>query len=192
MNNFFNKELCTKCGGRCCKQSGCLVSIRDCKEGLSRVEVFLTDEAMTLYCISSRLFAKIIIQDVVDICGRNMKALHTTMPKVLSQLERLLSYPEVYLLKMRSEGMNAVEKISTSEDFTKKLLNSGRCVKLTSIGCEYSDEERPFGGVALIPRISADGNHYICQMKYSMMDNAIEWLEFHDELGRIFNLEAKK
>ena len=24
------------------------------------------------------------------------------------------------------------------------MLNSGRCVKLTSIGCEYSDEERPF------------------------------------------------
>ena len=187
MSNNFNKELCAKCGGRCCKKSGCLISVRDCKEGIrEKLGELLRKNAVTLYVFPTDVFIELIIESIVQITDGNLIASRRALELLSPQFRCLKGYPEVYIVKMRSEGWNKIEHINSLDDDLWRFDQAGKCVKLTSTGCEYSDDERPYGGVALIPRVTADGNHYICHQTYSLMDNATEWLFFHGVLWELF------
>ena len=85
------------------------------------------------------------------------------------------------------KGRNQIEYINSIDEDISIFDNAGKCVKLTDNGCEYSDEKCHFGGVALIPRVTEDGERFVCRLTYSVMDNAMEWLEFHAELWNIIN-----
>ena len=89
---------------------------------------------------------------------------------------------QVFLVKVRSVNKNVfiqVNDLQQLEDF----IRSGPCVKLLSTGCEYSDQERPFGGKALKP--DERGINF-CNSKYSTLDNIREWQKYHDLLKRLF------
>ncbi len=112
---YENKELCSKCGGRCCKKSGC--------------DYFVSD-------------FKIIDKNTI------LKVLETGNVSIVSafKFEILANGKEVVVpilyLRARNEGRGVIDLFSMKK----------RCSMLTSTGCSYNLEQRPEGGVNLIPR----------------------------------------
>ena len=52
---YLNKEICAKCKGECCKQSGCLLSTRDIR-GIDTINKFLERKAIVISSISYNSF----------------------------------------------------------------------------------------------------------------------------------------
>lgn len=85
-------------------------------------------------------------------------------------------------LKGTFKKQDVIETIDDPNKVGEKLA-SGKCVFLGKNGCKLSDTERPYGGLQLEPNIR--GIKY-CKLHFSIIDAALEWLEFHEELDKIF------
>ncbi|MBS7020257.1 MAG: hypothetical protein KH135_00060 [Firmicutes bacterium] len=113
-NKLENKELCTKCGGFCCKKSGCDYSAND--------------------------FESLHIDDL----ELKLKEGHISIVSVLKfkQLKnfKISTQPFLYL-RARNVDRPIVDLVSLKTP----------CSMLTENGCTYSLENRPSGGVNLIP-----------------------------------------
>lgn len=113
---FENKDLCKKCGGRCCKKSGCdyFVSDFDVIDKSSLVKLLDTGNVSIVAALSFR---------------------------TLKNKDRVVE-PFLYLLA-RNIDRGIVDLFSLKKT----------CSMLTDEGCTYTLENRPGGGVNLIPSI---------------------------------------
>lgn len=138
-----NKDICHKCGGRCCKKSGCDYFVSDFdiinKESITRVletgNVSITSALFFSYLKDGRkvitpflyLRARNIDRDVVDLCS------------------------------------------------LKK-----QCKMLKSDGCSYSFEERPGGGVNLIPL-----PEFKCKPNINPVEEMKKWEPYQNLLSKL-------
>lgn len=111
---FENKDICKKCGGKCCKKCGCDYS---------------TDNFQDL---SMKALEEILSEGKISIVAAlNIKR---------SKNGNKFIIPFLYL-RARNKNRNVVDLLSLKSE----------CSMLTKDGCSYSIEERPKGGVNLIP-----------------------------------------
>lgn len=111
---FENKDICKKCGGKCCKKCGCDYS---------------TDNFQDL---SMKALEEILSEGKISIVAAlNIKR---------SKNGNKFIIPFLYL-RARNKNRNVVDLLSLKSE----------CSMLTKDGCSYSVEERPKGGVNLIP-----------------------------------------
>lgn len=174
---YFNKEICAKCKGECCKQSGCLLSTRDIR-GIDTINKFLERKAIVISSISYNSFMMFAFK-ITDSLHDFIRLQHNQYMIKAIQLKK---YDNVYLIKTRSKNQDVFETIDDPNKVGEKLA-SGKCVFLGKNGCKLSDTKRPYGGLQLEPNIR--GIKY-CKLHFSIIDAALEWLEFHEELDKIF------
>ena len=110
---YENQDLCSKCGGKCCKAGGCQYSTDD------------FDSLKFDYLLGKLSEGYISIVSVLDFQTINKKVIAQPFLYVKA---RNVDRPVVDLLSMRTS-----------------------CSCLTENGCMYSFDERPSGGVNLIP-----------------------------------------
>lgn len=111
---FENKDICKKCGGKCCKKCGCDYS---------------TDNFQDL---STKALEEILSEGKISIVAAlNIKR---------SKNGNKFIIPFLYL-RARNKNRNVVDLLSLKSE----------CSMLTKDGCSYNIEERPKGGVNLIP-----------------------------------------
>lgn len=174
---YYNKEVCTKCQGACCKASGCMLSTRDCeKEGIEKkLKQLIEEQVISIYAMPTQVFMFWLFSTTMRKHGMDLNKLIPAMEQLEKIANRLYRYPEVFMVKMRSVNRGVFETIN---DMTQlgDLIISGPCVKLTSTGCEYSDNERPYGGKSLKP--DERGIKY-CTSDYSTIEMVLEWYEHH-------------
>ena len=164
---YLNKEICAKCKGECCKQSGCLLSTRDIGE-IDAINKLLKRKAIVISSISYNSFMMFAFK-ITDPLHDFIRLQHN---QYMIRALQLKKYDNVYLIKTRSENQDVFE-----------TLASGKCIFLSKNGCKLSDTKRPYGGLQLEPDIR--GIKY-CELHFSIIDAALEWLEFHEELDKIF------
>jgi len=114
MDNLVNSDICTKCGGLCCKRGGCTYFVSD--------------------------FENIKI-DVIE------KALDSGRVSIIATLEfdrlpsgKLIANP-ILFLRARNVGRGEIDLFSFQTT----------CASLEEKGCHFSRDERPGGGLHLIP-----------------------------------------
>ena len=173
---FLNKEICSKCKGECCRKSGCFLSTRDIKE-FDDVKRLLAEKSIVICSIPYNIFIlhSFNIQDPL----LDLYALRDD--KDLIKARSLKKYRNVYIIKTRSENQGIFEEIDDPNHVAEHLA-SGKCVFLTPNGCRLSDVQRPFGGLQLEP--DARGIKY-CKLHFSIVNAALEWFEYHEELNEI-------
>lgn len=138
-------SICTKCGGKCCKNSGCYYSIRDFKE------------------ISLESLVRQLMKGYTSIVG----------------IEGEFSgYENSLVLKVRNIGQ-AIIDIETPVQ--------SPCILLTESGCMLKDEQRPYGGKALIPQ-----KDHSCIIGYTLREAVEEWLPYQGLLFQLSNLFFNK
>lgn len=137
---YENKEICSKCGGRCCKKSGCVYSPKDFKDTSFKALLAKLEEG-NISITSTIKFQK---------------------------LKNGILFPVIYLyLRARNIDRPVVDLLS---------LKSG-CSKLSSTGCEYNFDSRPYYGKTLIPG-------EVC--KNPELINAIpEWQSYQKVLSKL-------
>lgn len=94
-----------------------------------------------------------------------------TVPSIQSGLEK-----DVIVLKVRNK-YSAVCDVKTDE-------TNGGCILLEKTGCSFDDEDRPYGGRALVPE-RVEGKS--CIRGYSFRQCAEDWLPYQDILKRLYN-----
>ena len=139
---YENKELCSKCGGKCCKKSGCDYFVSDFKS---------IDKSTIL------------------------KVLETKNVSIVSafKIERLANGKKIMMpvlyLRARNEGREVIDLFSMKK----------RCSMLTNTGCSYNLENRPGGGVNLIP--GKDG----CTPLLDPTNELRKWYPYQNLLGKM-------
>jgi len=113
--NTENKEICSKCGGKCCKKSGCDYSPSDFKD-LSFNGLLEKLNEGNISIISTLSFEK--------------------LPNNKIYINPFLS------LRVRNTNREVVDLLSMKTT----------CSMLEETGCKYSVNERPSGGLNLIPK----------------------------------------
>ena len=79
---------------------------------------------------------------------------------------------DVWVLKVRNRMANVV-------DFSPN--DTGECILLEKTGCMLHDDDRPYGGKALVPARDEPGS---CTKGYSLRQCALEWLPYQKVLQR--------
>lgn len=92
------------------------------------------------------------------------------MYKEITGLEK-----DVYTLRMRNKGGEMVIR-----DHSKD--KGGLCIIWEKTGCPFNDEDRPYGGKALIPDWDSTR---LCQTGYSHRQCAEDWLPYQDILKQL-------
>lgn len=172
---YIKKEICAKCAGACCKQSGCMLSTRDIKS-IDEIKELVLNKSIVIYSINYNCFILYIfkINDLEDI-------LAISKSPEFKKIQLLRQYDTVYIVKTRSENQDCIEHVNNPNTVARQLA-SGKCVFLTSTGCEYQDFERPWGGLQLEPDVR--GIEY-CESHFNILDAALDWLKYHDALEQI-------
>lgn len=78
---------------------------------------------------------------------------------------------DVLVLKMRDEG---------AEIYDRSDRKTGGCIVHESTGCPFEDEDRPFGGRALVPDLEKG-----CCIGYSFRQCASDWKQYQDLLKQL-------
>lgn len=138
-----NKQICKKCGGRCCKKSGCDYIPSDFEQ--------LSFE----YLYNKLLEGKISIVSALKI---------ETLPN-----GNLYANPFLFL-RARNTNRPIVDL------FSLKTV----CSQLGENGCNYSIEERPTGGVNLIPQ-----KHGKCYSLKDPKELMYSWESYQKILNRL-------
>lgn len=139
---FENKDLCKKCGGKCCKKSGC--------------DYFVSD------------FDVINKSNLVKLLDTgNVSIVAALSFKTLRNGEKIVE-PVLYL-RARNIDRGVVDLFSLKKT----------CSMLTDKGCTYTLENRPGGGVNLIP--SEDG----CRPLKNPLEEIKKWLPYQALLSRL-------
>ena len=190
-NMYINKDACAICGGKCCKMAPCLISTRDCKadieQWLKRIE---SNNSIIIYAFKTVIFMNWIGNKVFDIFMKNPNNNINFMEQFYNIAERIWQYDEVYIVRMRSINNSRCVEFVEAEAKIQHFIRAGQCVKLLSSGCEYSDDERPYGGLSLIPDEQGRGIEY-CKETYSVLQNADEWLPYHEIIRNLFFTSSK-
>lgn len=139
---YENKELCSKCGGRCCKKSGCDYFVSDFKS------------------IDKNTILKILETGNVSIVSAFKFEILANGKEVV--------VPILYL-RARNEDRGIIDLFSMKK----------RCSMLKSTGCSYNLEQRPGGGVNLIPRENG------CQPLNNPLDELKKWYPYQTLLAKI-------
>lgn len=139
---FENKDLCKKCGGRCCKKSGCdyFVSDFDVIDKSSLVKLLDTGNVSIVAALSFR---------------------------TLKNKDRVVE-PFLYL-RARNIDRGIVDLFSLKKT----------CSMLTDEGCTYTLENRPGGGVNLIPSIEG------CRPFKQPVDELKKWAPYQSLLSKL-------
>lgn len=139
-----NKEICAKCGGFCCKKSGCDYSIKDF-------------ESLKIDYLQSKLeegyISIVSAQDFLE-----------------TKDGKIINSPFLYL---RARNIN--------RPIIDLLSMKTTCKSLEKNGCRYNLENRPSGGVNLIP---ADGNKS-CYPLIPPLEIVKEWQNYQKILARL-------
>lgn len=139
-----NKEICAKCGGYCCKKSGCDYSPNDF-------------ESLKINYLQSKLeegyISIVSAQDFLETANG-----------------RIINRPFLYL---RARNIN--------RPMIDLLSMKTTCKSLKSDGCKYNLEDRPSGGVNLIPE---DGNK-LCYPLRPPLEIVKEWQIYQNILARL-------
>ena len=143
MERVENREICSKCGGKCCKKSGCDYSTKDFDD-LSVNAIYQKLEEGNISIVALLNFNR--------------------LPN-----GRLACSPFLYL-RARNTGRDIVDLLS----FKKQ------CSMLKEDGCTYTVEDRPSGGINLIP--SDNGP---CRPAINPFDIVKEWESYQKPLGRL-------
>lgn len=118
-----NHEICRKCKGKfCCQQIGCALKPED------------FDDKITKELLVERLKSDIVF----SVMPTNADTEYTMLYR--GQLYGILFIPRI-------KGKRDAKKYLV----TKKMANNPCMYWDRKTGCSFSDEERPYGGVALIP-----------------------------------------
>lgn len=139
---YENKDLCSKCGGRCCKKSGCDYFVSDFKS------------------IDKNTILKILETGNVSIVSAFKFEILTNGKEVV--------VPILYL-RARNEDRGIIDLFSMKK----------RCSMLTSTGCSYNLEQRPGGGVNLIP------NEKDCKPLNNPLDELKKWYPYQNLLAKM-------
>ncbi len=142
-NDFVNKEYCTKCGGYCCKKSGCDYFVEDFED------------------LSYKAIENILSEGNISIVS------YLNFEKLKSG--KMIVTPFLYL-RARNTGKDIVDLLSIKTT----------CSMLTETGCTYSINERPSGGVNLIP----GPTRFDCHPKENVLDKLQEWERFQKPLSK--------
>ncbi len=143
MERVENREICSKCGGKCCKKSGCDYSTKDFND-LSLNAIYQKLEEGNISIVSFLEFNR--------------------LPN-----GRMTCIPFLYL-RARNTGRDIVDLLS----FKKQ------CSMLKEDGCTYSVNDRPSGGINLIP--SSDGP---CRPDINPFDIVREWGSYQKQLRKL-------
>ena len=156
MLEYINKDICSECGGNCCKKNGCAYLPEDFKSMEYEYLYNLIKEGN----ISIEL-GTFEIHTTDELCEKfNIKNCD----------DDLWSY---YLyLKVRNVNSEIINFVG----------NESQCSMLTENGCAYSDSERPTYGLSLIPKKGKKceqiANKFTCEVIY-------DWIKHQDVLRKI-------
>ena len=185
-NMNINKDACAICGGKCCKMAPCLISTRDCKNGVEQsLKERKLNNSITIYAFKTVIFMNWLGNKVLNFFINNPNNHVSLLEQFYNIAERIWQYDEVYIVRMRSINDSGCVEFVEAEAKIEHFIRSGQCVKLLSSGCEYSDDERPYGGLSLIPDEQGRGIEY-CKETYSVLQNADEWLPYHEIIRNLF------
>ena len=143
MERVENREICGKCGGKCCKKSGCDYSTKDFDD-LSVSAIYKKLEEGNISIVSFLTFNRF-------------------------SNGRMACSPFLYL-RARNTGRDIVDLLS----FKKQ------CSMLREDGCAYSVNDRPSGGINLIP--SSDGP---CRPEINPFEIVKEWSSYQKQLRKL-------
>ncbi len=140
---YENKNLCAKCGGKCCKKCGC--------------DYFVSD----FDTINKNELLEVLSTGNVSIVALlNFKLLPNGQKTVV---------PFLYL-RARNKDRDVIDLFSIKKE----------CVMLTPIGCSYSLENRPGGGVNLIP-----GKNGSCRPYKDPYEEMEKWTSYQNILSKL-------
>lgn len=140
--NYENKELCKKCGGICCKKSGC--------------DYFVSD------------FKTINKQSLLEILDSgNVSIVSTFFFETLNNGNKI-AVPFLYL-RARNKDRGIVDLFSMKKE----------CSMLTETGCKYDINNRPGGGVNLIPTENA------CVPLLDPLEEMSKWKSYQGLLSKL-------
>lgn len=143
MERVENREICSKCGGKCCKKSGCDYSTKDFDD-LSLNAIYQKLEEGNISIVSFLEFNR--------------------LPN-----GRMTCIPFLYL-RARNTGRDIVDLLS----FKK------RCSMLREDGCTYSVEDRPSGGINLVPNDNGP-----CRPAVNPFEIVKEWEAYQKQLRKL-------
>lgn len=139
---YENKNLCAKCGGKCCKKCGC--------------DYFVSD----FNVINKNKLLEVLSTGNVSIVALlNFKLLPNGHKAVV---------PFLYL-RARNKDRDVIDLFSIKKE----------CSMLNPTGCSYSLENRPGGGVNLIP--SEDG----CRPHKDQLKEMMKWGMYQNILSKL-------
>ena len=139
---YENKELCSKCGGICCKKGGCLYSPND--------------------------FTNLKIDYLIDKLSNGYISISSYQDFHLIN-KKLLCNPMLYL-RTRNINRPIIDLISLPS----------KCSALRDNGCLYDIDNRPSGGVNLIP-MANNG----CYPDKNPFEFVLMWQPYQDILRKI-------
>ena len=149
MERVENREICSKCGGKCCKKSGCDYSTKDFDD-LSLNAIYQKLEEGNISIVSFLEFNR--------------------LPN-----GRMTCIPFLYL-RARNTGRDIVDLLS----FKKQ------CSMLREDGCIYSVEDRPSGGINLVPNDNGP-----CRPAVNPFEIVIEWEAYQKQLRKLKRITGK-
>lgn len=144
MNNFENRDLCKKCGGYCCKKSGCDYWVDD--------------------------FHDKSYNGLLD-------ALSTGNISIIA----LLNFKRINNNKLIVVPFLGLRARNTDRDIVDLLSIKTTCSMLTEDGCTYDLENRPSGGVNLIPGESKT----LCRPLKKPLEEMMKWEKYQKQLRKI-------
>ena len=115
MSKYEDKDICSRCGGFCCKKSGCDYS---------------TD----------------------NFTGLSINALQEKLAEGNMSIVAMLNFHELSNGKLTVSPFLYLRARNKDRDVVDLLSLKKTCSMLTDTGCSYSLEDRPKGGVNLLPR----------------------------------------
>lgn len=154
MDNI-NEELCSKCGGFCCKKSGCDYFTSDISTINKSTLIELLDSG-NVSIVAALTFSK--TKEGKKICS-----------------------PFLYL-RARNIDRDIVDLFSMKK----------QCRMLTPTGCKYTKENRPGGGLNLIPM-----ENNACYPSLNQIDELKKWAPYQNVLSKVakrycqMSIEAK-
>ncbi len=106
------------------------------------------------------------------------------------KMKRILSKGFISIVWVHKESTGLPENVLALKVRNKKAKvydletckSNGGCILLESTGCSLEDEDRPYGGKALVPEKLFGRS---CSMGYSMRQCADDWMPYQDLLKRL-------
>lgn len=178
-----NKEICGKCGGRCCKNNPGIY-----KGG--EVEPSLTDIGRKYVIVADIIMNPALIKNFISgDSEHNVDELVKASKKawdIMSENALISgSYFCAYMLALRPIGKNDRAGLNGTMFFPDGKIRGNMCSMLTKTGCTLSLNERPYECKALIPSqdFKCSGNNNICGiMSHELI---VSWVPLQGKMRKI-------